>query len=174
MAMSMLVAGGIPPGNASTPPYEGDPADLIGRDLSGTCVKLLHGGRMGEIPNGPTPSWRFVWLDRDPAQQALSMVKFLRTMAPVTGIMPRSNAAVGLARTFEQDRPYVLGALRRVGPVLVLDYERVLAAPRKAAKRLRREIWPGLDVEAAAAVVQKRDGKCRPDLAFELSLRGER
>lgn len=169
MAMTMLVAGGMLPGNAAEPPYEGEPAALVGRDLSGTCVKLLHGGRMGEIPAGPTPVWRFVWLDRNPVEQGKSMVKFLTAMA---GITPRPGAAIGLARTFEQDRPSVLGALRRVGPVLILDYERVLAQPRKAARLLRRWVWPALDVEAAAAVVHQRDGLCRPDLAVELSLRG--
>lgn len=167
MAMTMLVAGGCPPGNAAEPPYEGLPAGLVGRDLSGTCVKLLHGSRMGEVPAGPTPAWRFVWLDRNPVEQARSMVKFLRVMAPVTGITPRPGSEISIARTFEQDRPQILGALRRVGPVLVLDYERVLIRPRRAARMLRREIWPGLDVDAAAAVVHERGAACRPDLAFE-------
>lgn len=172
MAMSMLVAGGCPPGNDTRIPYEGDPAALVGRDLSGTCVKLLHGGRMGEIPEGPTPAWRFVWMDRDPAEQGKSMAKFLTVMAPVLGLQALRPSPVRLARTFAEDRPYLLGALRRVGPVLVLDYERVLTQPRKAAKLLRREVWPGLDVDAAAAVVHKRGGKCRPDMAFELSTLG--
>lgn len=174
MTMSMLVAGGCPPGNATEVPYEGDPAALVGRDLSGTCVKLLHGGRMGEIPEGPTPAWRFVWLDRNPVEQAKSTVKFLRTMAPVTGITPLPFAEIGLARSFEQDRPALLGALRRVGPVLVLDYERVLARPHKAAALMRRELWPSLDVHAAAAVVHERGGACLPDLSFELSTMGGR
>jgi hypothetical protein len=174
MAMSMLVAGGCPPGNAATVPYEGDPAALVGRDLTGTCVKLLAGGRMSEIPEGPTAAWRFVWMDRNPAEQGKSMAKFLTVMAPVLGIQALRPSPTRLARTFEADRPYLLGALRRIGPVLVLDYERVLAQPRKAAKRMRREIWPGLDVEAAAAAVHKRDGKCRPDIAFELSTLGGR
>jgi hypothetical protein len=171
MLMSMLVAGGCPPGNARQIPYEGDPAALEGRDLTGTCVKLLHGSRMGEVPAG-TPRWRFVWMDRDVDQQAKSMIKFLGMMAPVTGVTPRPNSERRIARAFAEDRPYLLGALRRVGPVLVLDYERVLTAPRKTAKLLRRDVWPGLDVDAAAAVVHRRDGRCVPDLAFELSTLG--
>lgn len=173
MLMSMLVAGGCPPGNAAAVPYEGDPAALAGRDLSGTCVKLLHGSRMGEIPAG-TAAWRFVWLDRDADEQAKSMVKFLTVMAPATGIRPVANAERRLARSFAEDRPYLLGALRKVGPVLVLDYERVLTQPRRTAKLLRRAVWPGLDVDAAAAVVHKRTGRCLPDLAFELSTLGGR
>lgn len=167
MTMAMLVTGGCPPGNASRPPYEGDPAALRGRDLSGRCVKLLHGGAMAEIPDGPTPAWRFVWLDRDPVEQARSHVKFLRAAAPATGILRDTGAVARLADTYRRDRPVLLGLLRRIGPVLVFDYERVLAQPRKAAKLLRREIWPGLDVDAAAEVVHQREGACLPGLAVE-------
>lgn len=172
MVMSMLVAGGMTPGNAADPPYEGDPAALHGRDLSGTCVKLLDGAGLASVPQGPTPSWRFVWLDRDPLEQAKSYVKFLRTLAPVTGVGALDRDIPALAHSYRRDRPQLLGLLRRIGPVLVLDFERVLANPRKAAKLLRREVWPGLDVAAAAGVVHVRDGACRPDLSAEFRLIG--
>ena len=170
MLMSMLVAGGCPPGNATRPPYEGNVADLHGRDLTGTCVKLLDPGEVARVLAGPTRAWRFVWLDRDPIQQAKSYVKFLTAMAPVTGVRPSGDAVWRLAASDAADRPAILGALRDVGPVLVLDYERVLAQPRKTARLLRRDVWSGLDVDAAAAVVHDRDGTCRPDLAAEITL----
>lgn len=172
MLMSMLVAGGCPPGGADRPPYECDPASLHGRDLAGRCVKLLDPGETAQVLAGPTRQWRFVWLDRNPLEQAKSHIKFLTVMAPLTGIRPNSQAAERLAAGYAQDRPAILGALRRVGPVLVLDYERVLAQPRKTAKLLKREVWPLLHVESAAAVVHKRDGACRPDLATEVNLIG--
>ena len=170
MLMSMLVAGGMRPGNAGHPPYEGDPASLRGRDLGGTCVKLLFGGRMADIPAGPTAAWRFVWLDRDPMEQAKSYAKVLRTLAPVTGNVPAVGSEARVAEVYEQDRPALLGGLRRIGPTLVLDYERVLAQPRKTARLLRREVFPALDVDAAAAVVHKRGPACLPDLAVELDI----
>jgi hypothetical protein len=172
MLMTMLVAGGCPPGNATRPPYEGNVDELYGRHLGGTCIKLLDPDVMARVFAGPTPQWRFVWLDRSPVEQAKSYIKFLTAMAPVTGVRPDTRAVERLAAGYERDRPAILGALRGVGPVLVLDYERILAQPRKTAKLLRREVWPALDVEHAAAVVHERDGKCRPDLAAEVSLIG--
>lgn len=166
----MLVAGGCPPGNADEPPYEGDPAALRGRDLSGTCVKLLDGGDMEAIPLGPTPSWRFVWLDRDPVEQAKSYVKFLRAMAPLTGVTATSADVPRLAFSYAADRPRLTSLLRQVAPVLFLSFERVLANPRKAARDLRKHVWPTLDVDAAAAVVHVRDAACLPDLSVELAL----
>lgn len=175
MAMSMLVAGGCPPGNADRPPYEGNVEELYGRHLGGTCIKLLDRDATVRVLAGPTRAWRFVWLDRDPHEQAKSYVKFLTAMAPITGIRPNMQAVERLAASYGRDRPAMLGILRSFGPVLVLDYERVLAQPRKTAKLLRREVWPSLEVESAAAVVHTRDGKCRPDLATEVSLiSGER
>lgn len=170
MVMSMLVAGGMTPGNASEPPYEGDPAALHGRDLSGTCVKLLDAGEMATVPLGPTAAWRFVWLDRDPIQQAASYVKFLTALAPVTGVMPRRGAAGRLALSYLEDRPQLTVMLREIGPVLFLSFEQVLANPRKAARDLRKHVWPGLDVDAAAAVVHVREPQCLPDLSVELAL----
>lgn len=168
MLMTMLVAGGCPPAGHPEPPYEHDPAVVEGRNLSGRCVKLLHGSHMAVIPHG-TPTWRFVWLDRDHEQQALSHVKFLIALTVLTsGADP--GAAARFAASYARDRPVLLGTLRRVGPVLILDYERVLAQPRKTARLLRREVWPGLDVDAAAAVVHVRDGTCRPDMTVEASI----
>lgn len=172
MLMSMLVAGGCPPANDHRPPYEGDPANLTGRDLAGQCVKLIHGGRVAEVPHGPTRNWTFVWLDRDPVEQARSHVKFLRAVAPVTGAGPVGGDEVlipTLAASYAADRPALLGQLRRIGPVLVLDYGRIVAQPRKASRLLRRDVWPGLDVDAAAVQVQDRDPRCSTDVSTELA-----
>jgi hypothetical protein len=170
MVMSMLVAGGMTPGNAVEPPYEGDPQALHGRDLSGTCVKLLDGGEMATVPLGTTPAWRFVWLDRDPVQQAASYLKFLAAMAPLTGIVPRARDARRLAWSYAADRPRLTKLLREIGPVLFLSFESVLSNSRKAARDLRKHVWPALDVEAAASVVHVREPECLPDLSVELAL----
>lgn len=172
MLMSMLVAGGCPPGNAQQVPYEGDPAALAGRDLTGTAVKLLDAVLHDGIPLG-TPRWRFVWLDRDPQQQALSHVKFLRTMYPVTGIAVDDGAVERFAASYPRDRPRAIAGLHAHGGVLKLRYESVLADPQGAAIVLAARVWPGLDVAAAAAAVHRRDGACRPDLAVELASIGE-
>lgn len=171
MAMQMLAAGGVPllPG-AELPPHEVPFASLHHRALAGHAVKLLDSpGYRAGLP--PAPLWRFVWLDRNPLQQALSHLKFLATMGRyrrTSDEVERFAAeAKGLARSYQADRPRLLTILRGAGEVLVWEYERVLANPRKAAKALAA-LWPGFDVAAAAAAVHKRDGLCLPDLSVEV------
>jgi len=171
MLMTMLVAGGCPPGNAQHPPYEGDLGVLHdGRPLAGACVKLLDSVAYYGVPDAP--AWRFVWLDRDPIQQARSQVKLLRAVAP--GIVDGDPTAQ-FASSYHRDRMPTISAYRDHGEVLVLRYERILLDPQAAAWTLRDKVWPTLDVDAAARVVHSRSGRCRPDLAVEAALtRGAR
>lgn len=165
MAMAMLAAGGLPPAANTGPPSYELPNIQRAYDipLAGRSVKLLDAVLRFGVPDAP--AWRFVWLDRDPVEQAKSTLKL---MAAVDGGEFAPDAVDLLVRSFEADRPRALGRLRQHGEVLVLQYERVLASPRKAAKLLRREVFPDLDVETAAAVVHDRTGRCRVDLAVEL------
>lgn len=167
MTMAMLTAGGVMPAAGVGPPsYELPNIRLAYRlPLAGHSVKLLDAPLHFGVPDAP--AWRFVWLDRDPVEQAKSTLKLV---AAVDGSEYEPGAVDLLTRSYEADRPRALGRLRRHGDVLVLQYERVLANPRKAAKLLRREVWPELDVDAAAAAVHQRDGRCRDDLNFELEL----
>lgn len=163
MVMTMLVAGGAAPGGATEPPYEGDMDAIYAADQTGKVVKLLDHPTLLGVPYAR--NWRFVWLDRDPFEQARSYAKFVRA----AGIELNAVKLARLVESYERDQPKVLGQLRRHGPVLVLRYERILANPRRAARRLR-EVWPRLDVNAAAAVVHARDGRCRPDLSAEIAI----
>jgi hypothetical protein len=169
MAMQMLIAGGMRPGQASKPPYEGDPTAIPGRDFTGTCIKILDDYVTAAAVAGPTRAWRFIWLDRDPIEQGRSYIKFLDWMGPVTGIYGGTFTAEQVARTYERDRPARITQLRQAGQLLVLDFAAVLRRPRKAASLIRREIFPGLNVDQAAAQVHQRDPACRPDMAVELS-----
>jgi hypothetical protein len=174
MAMAMLKAGGVPFVDGSHP----DSGELthLGPDTlaavrQGGAVKLLDWVLRVDLSSA---DWRFIWLDRDPHEQARSTAKF------IAGFGFGDEIDVGvLAASYGRDRPVALGRLRALGPVLVLGYERVLAQPKKAARQIGRfvagvdglgatrptELW--FDVKAAAAVVHQRDGRCRPDLAIE-------
>lgn len=164
MVMTMLVAGGMSPGGATEPPYEGDVAELHTRDLTGTAVKLLDSVTYYGIPRAA--AWRFVWLDRDLTEQAKSMVKFVSTFAGEL----EPDAVDRIVAGYKRDRPRVLAKYHAAGHVLVLRYEDVLADPHRAAESLRRYVWPALDVAAAAAVVHARDGACLPDLSVEAAI----
>lgn len=176
MAMAMLDAGGCLPLPGTNPgSYEfASPAEALDHPLQafrGHSVKLLDEQTLGPLPD---VAWRFVWLDRDPLQQAISALKLLIH----TGVMdpPANTTQVRyrverLVYSYRLDRPRYLGALRRVGPVTVLRYEDALAVPKRAAKALAK-VWPDLDRQAAAAAVHDRDGGCLPDLAAEARIIG--
>lgn len=161
MVMAMLWAGGCPcPGEA---PWE-DP--FPHKAQPGTALKLLDLYKVRGLP--AAAEWKFIWLDRDPMEQARSQIKF--AMATMPGAIKDPEDAIHrFACSYGQDRPRDLAFLRRHGEVMVLQYERILAAPLKFAKALRR-FYPELDLRKAAAIVHERDGVCRPDLAVELAV----
>ena len=166
MTMAMLVAGGCPPGGHQHPPYEGFVEQVWNRDLTGTAFKLLDTVlQTGTVPPG-TPHWRFVWLDRDPVQQARSHLKFARLMQLPIPVSERNEAR--LVAGYRPARSRALGVLHGHGPVLKLRYEEVLSDPRRAAEQLRT-VWPALDIDAAAAAVHQRSPECLPGVDFELS-----
>lgn len=173
MTMAMLSDGGVPLAGVVAPgSYEllgGGIDQAWTLDLGGRCVKLLESVLHRGIP--PAPGWRFVWLDRDPLQQARSQVKFLRGLGFGSlldgGGVSEDDAIARFAASYRRDRPRAIAGLHAAGRVTVLRYEQVLADPRGTAETLRRQVWPTLDVDAAAAAVHQRDGTCRPDLAYE-------
>jgi hypothetical protein len=183
MAMAMLRAGGIPAVDGSDPD-SGELLDgieaLAGVELAGRAVKILD--LAGRVPL-PRADWRFIWLDRDPVQQARSVAKFVEWSTDgAIDLYAEDQDLKNLIRSYDLDRPRVLGELKRYGPVLVLQYERVLAQPKRASRALARFVagLDGLtvahptvlrfDVRAAAGVVHARDGRCRPDCAVEQAI----
>lgn len=163
MMMAMLDAGGLPPIEGSAPvSYELRSLEAaLDAATYRHAVKLLDAVLHFDIPAG---DWKFIWLDRDHKQQAKSQVKF----AEALGVRMAPNAARVFADSYKQDRPLALAALHALGDVLVVNYETVLASPKQTSTRiadfLALDVVPGL----MARVVHKRDGRCRPDLAFEL------
>lgn len=173
MTMQMLAAGGLPPVSGSSPGAL-ELTDIRRAwhvRLPGRAVKLLESIARPDLGIPPCRTgWRFVWLDRDPVQQAWSQVKMIQTLAPATGISLTDDphlAASKLAASYREARPMLLRRLNSYGPVTVMRYEDVLADPHVGAVLLRDRVWRWLDVDAAAAVVHDRDGRCRPDMAVE-------
>jgi hypothetical protein len=166
MAMRMLAAGGVPIAGPANPPHElADIRQAWDIPLAGRAVKLLDGVLRFGMP--PAESWRVLWLDRSPVQQSRSHIKFLTRWVGLRLDEPPARAASRMADSYRRDRARALRLLGKAGPVLVLRYEDVLAAPNRSAQRMRDALWPDLDVAAAAAVVHWRDGRCRPDLTVE-------
>lgn len=167
MVMRMLDAGGLPPVDGSSDRgYEhGGFSSLTAEELDGRAVKLLDSVLHDLIPPADV-SWRFIWLDRHPYQQAKSLRKF---MADVAGVRVSASAVKDLRDSFVRDRPIALERLRGMGEVLELRYESVLARPFMAADTIARFLDPAFDLCPApmGIVVHERDWRCAPGLDFE-------
>lgn len=169
MAMAMLDAGGVPPVEGSSPgsyelPGLENMADVPAETLNGRAIKLLDAISYYRLPK--VPEWRFLWIDRDPVQQARSMVKFSEA---VMGIEMADDDVERFAQSYRDDRSRVIDAYNALGKLFAVDYEDVLADPLRCAQFISGLVPAPFDVEAAAAVVQKRPPECAPDLAFERS-----
>jgi hypothetical protein len=168
MVMAMLAAGGWRPvdgtmaGSHELPNL--DELPTFGPDLlAGRTIKLLDACVHYELP---AADWRFIWIDRDPGEQAKSLVKFI---SGIMGMSLGSDAGPSLAASFVADRPRVLDAYRALGPVVEVHFEDILMRPIAGACALAT-IAPGLDVQEAAGVVHWRSPKCLPDLDVERRL----
>jgi hypothetical protein len=166
LTMRMLHAGGLPPVPGSSPTgYEiGFPLRVVPEDMPGRAVKVLETFMHEPMPT-PPGGWRFVWLDRNPLEQAKSQRKMVEAIGLAVPY-PTQACADSLIR----DRPKALEILRALGPVTVLTFEDILANPAAAAYRLRRKVWPGLDARAAARQVIRRSPLARADFHLEASL----
>ena len=193
MVMHMLRAGGVPWTPGADPASGEQPDDTeLGRVLQlmaagyhgGTAVKVLEQASVSWVPPAPG-GWLCVWLDRDPVQQALSACTLLYatgTIATAPGILLQNagltsahpdGVVARLAEQFGRDRPRAIAATRALGPTLELQYERILAQPRKAAKLLGRHVapvCPTFDIDAAAAVVHDRGPAATMTLTAEVDM----
>lgn len=174
MIMGMLDAGGIQPvAGTSEASYELEVDALHAlttADVVGRSVKILELWRYGPLPPA---EWRIIWLDRDPLEQAKSQTKFLMSLTPGLLSVTEDEAVRRFAESYNEQRAASLGVLRRRSPVTVIQFERVLANPSKAAKVIAGVCpeWT-FDRAAAAAVVHDRGPECLPDLATEIGLSG--
>ena len=167
LVMRMLDAGGLPPFESGPPAYE-NPAntDLFWlRQAVGHAVKILDPLKFQLPPEWP---WRFIWIDRDPKQQARSQIKFLSQFFQD---VPSDRATLRrLGGGMRRDRGPALAMLRRLGgeQPLILAFEDILTDPAAAAARLSA-FCGGLDAARMAAQVLQRPTDCLPYmLEFDL------
>jgi hypothetical protein len=170
MAMAVLAAGGVPTVAGADERSHEMPLDLVQAlppaALEGHAVKLLDAVlHPADTPLPTLAAWRFMWLDRDPHQQARSQVKLLRGI----GVRVPTSAVDAIERSYVPDRPRALAALGALGPVHVDSYERALDDPAGFAARLAEFLHPDLpfDPAATAGVVHHRRARCAPTLEFE-------
>lgn len=177
LAMQMLHAAGLRCAGdwpSFEPPEMGigtvDPAWLS--QWQGGAVKALN-PHWARLPAGIFAV--FVWLDRDPREQARSQIKFVRLMggSPVGGPLRRETRRVETA--LRHDRARALRAIGPRQPLLALRFEALLADPRRAAGAMAGFLapWFALDTDTMAEAVRPRPAACAPGLAMERTLAGE-
>jgi hypothetical protein len=164
LVMQMLAAGGMRTPYSEFPAYEitrGTP--VIISELYGGAVKVLD-PHINRPPVGPT--YRWIWLDRDPVEQAKSMAKFFHAAKPAD--LPDFTAdQVGkLAESFKRDQPRanaVMLEYTQCSGILKLRFEAILHDPAWAA-HLLKGFCPGamLDEKAMVAAVHPRGPECLP------------
>jgi hypothetical protein len=164
LAMQMLDAGGYPV-TVGPPDYEDDIAKNKQPSLRDWADKDEHAIKILDphLIRFPDFSFRAVWLDRDPAEQAKSFAKFLHFMAGVSvGRAGRKAFISG----YRHDRPKALATLRSItgAPVPIITFEAMIMDPHGSACHLARIAGSGLDIAAMAAVVRKRGTACYPTM----------
>ena len=160
MMMGMLAAGGL--GVACDRECYGNSWEterMLGLPIStawldecrGRAVKILE--PLQFTPPRIGYRYRFIWMTRDPHQQARSQVKMLRAAdVRVVVDLPRHRASL------RQDEVRALELLRSYdGDLEVVAFEQVLGDPHGTALRLARHLDLSLCVEAMASVVMARD-----------------
>jgi len=171
LVMQMLAAGGMPTPYAIFPSYEIDFAhtQVLISALQGGAIKVLD-PHINRPPVGP--EYRWIWLDRDPVEQAKSMAKFWKAaMVEAPSNIPPMPEFTGdqiakLAEAFKRNRPRANGVMLKYTPasgILKLRFEAFLHDPAWAA-HLLKGFCPGpmLDEKAMAAQVKARSTKCLP------------
>ncbi|MBS9476187.1 hypothetical protein [Ancylobacter radicis] len=165
MVMTMLDRGGFPVGDVP-PAYEDRtplrPGKVMMADLEpfrGVAIKWID-PTLAKLP--PLMRARTIWLERDPIEQARSQFKLL-------GLKATRAQVRALASGIRSDTVKARQIVDRLGPVLPMTFERILAAPIIEAARIR-DFLGHLDIGKASAAVIRRHTACAPDLIIEARL----
>jgi hypothetical protein len=165
LVMQMLHAGGVP--------CLGDYPAFDGRATvqPGQAVKILDPHRSAPTPYAIPPGARVIWLDRDPSDQARSIVKFTRMLMGVNYSRDQRRA---LVKQLLGDRRKAMLAIGS-RPLLVLSFDSLLANPNACARKLAEFVggeFDGgeFDVDAAARQVRPRSPDCAGGMDMELAL----
>lgn len=172
LVMQMLASGGMKTPYSSYPSYEiPNGTQIHYQALKGGAIKILD-PHLHPRSFHHSFNYQFIWIDRDPREQAKSMAKlfaaFMPHLAPWTG-----KQIEQCAESFIKDRPKAIGLLHSLSQrVLKLRFEEILAEPKRTARTLS-VFCEGLVRKAMAKRVQERGPECLPHL-MELEMMKEK
>lgn len=176
MLMRMLAAGGMDVHADDRVGFES--ADVLGLptkyaflyQCDRKVLKIVQPlTRLPRWPKDHSLKIRWVYLSRDPVEQATSHFKMLLRMNADlrAGAKKRleANLASENART-----PDVLGRWSGSAGVYILTFEEILAVPKQAAAALCAFLERPLDIERMTAEVLQRPPRCMPGFYIEDSM----
>lgn len=166
LMMQMLQAGGVPC-EGEWPAFEVDAMTPAGFDPAafdqrrGHAVKMIDPARLAPVK---LPHHVVIWMQRDFAQQARSVIKFSAAGGVVaTGSRQERRGIEAMLRREDPQHKAALGVAART-PALLVHFEQTLLDPRLIAGRvvefLGRHGWAGLDTEAMVRQVRWRTSGC--------------
>ena len=136
------------------------------------AVKILDPHRGGKFP---LTNVSVIWIDRNPAQQAISQVKFVQM---VGGLHIEQGAAGKMCKSLQRERPMALRKYYGMNQVHVSFEDAILATEgfcRQIAEFLSP--WYVLDKSKMASVVRPRSNgakvQCDMEIEMELCAGGE-
>jgi len=167
LTMKMLSAGGLPV-------LANKPGSLehSGMTLLPEYHHWLEDGYAVKIndPHIYTPpsgrDYQFIWLTRDPKQQALSMAKLnLATRPQIERRKPRASIRYKM-KFIKKSEPKCEALFKRISrrPVLHITFEELLADPLWCAEQMHEVVDRPLDIDVMAAVVKNRSSDNYPGL----------
>jgi len=164
LTMQMLHAGGVPT-TGEHPAFEVPQTAPSGIDLDWiarqhAAVKLLDPHR---VAVGWTAPRIVIWLDRDPREQAKSMMKFLAVFGVATSRQDEGK----IRRSLINERSDAMNAAGvSAHPSHSINFEDLIESPNREAIRLAHFLDPyyWLDTTMATSVVRHRPPTCLPYL----------
>lgn len=158
LVMQMLAAGGYPV-TGEYPAYEDLAYNGTGSCYPiGRAIKVLDPHR-NKIPHG---RYRWIWIDRDPKQQALSTCKFAKCFI---GLNIPTTQLASMELSYKTDRKKALSTIKKHSfthdNFLNLTFEGLITEPEKSSRIIAYYLREEMNVQAMASVVfRDRTTKC--------------
>lgn len=136
------------------------------KKIPGQAVKILD-PQKASVPVIPI-AW--IWMRRDPVEQAKSQIKFMTTMFPNVRVSTSDNGyQERLTKSLRQDNQYVPIELakRPKSRVIIVRFEDLIHSPAIVSKKLCDYLGLDLDRRAMRQCVIDREPRCAPDMEIE-------
>lgn len=110
--------------------------------------------------------YQFIWLSRDPKQQAKSMIKLNRVTRPYKENRSERTSMRFKMQFIKKSTPKCIKLFKRLSnrPIIYIQFEELLADPAKTVSNIAQEIEQKLDLVKMAKIVKPRKTTVYPGL----------